>query len=194
MELALDEATRPNLFDLNERTLVFTPDGTGQYSREVRALEWKEEIGEAVEHVPESGAVIMLESFDFPFGGRRTMMERPGLQRVPATPAMGDEKVNCEQWNTEDYFQAATVADVVACLKAGANVMARNNYGSTPLHWASGFNGNPAVSEVLLKAGADLRVQADRKFTPLHWAAELNGNAAVSEVLPERRSRPGGAS
>ena len=29
VELALDEASRPNLFDLNERTLVFTPDGQG---------------------------------------------------------------------------------------------------------------------------------------------------------------------
>ena len=68
VELAPDEATRPNLFDLNERTVVFTPDGTGRYSREVRALEWEEEIGEAIKYLP---AVIMLESFDFPFAGQR---------------------------------------------------------------------------------------------------------------------------
>ena len=29
VELVPDEATRPNLFDLNGRTLVFTPDGAG---------------------------------------------------------------------------------------------------------------------------------------------------------------------
>ena len=68
VELAPDEATRPNLFDLNQRTLVFTPDGMGQYSREVRALEWEEEIGEAVDGYR---PVIMLESFDFPFAGQR---------------------------------------------------------------------------------------------------------------------------
>ena len=71
VELALDEATRPNLFDLNERTLVFTPDGTGRYSHEARALEWEEEIGEEVEYAIGAGAVIMLESFDFPFAGQR---------------------------------------------------------------------------------------------------------------------------
>ena len=71
VELALDEASRPNLFDLNGRTLVFTPDGRGGYSREVRALDWEQEIGEEVEYAPGSGVVIMLESFDFPFAGRR---------------------------------------------------------------------------------------------------------------------------
>ena len=29
VELALDESSHPNLFDLNGRTLVFTPDGRG---------------------------------------------------------------------------------------------------------------------------------------------------------------------
>ena len=33
VELALDEASRPNLFDLNGRTLVFTPDGRGVFAR-----------------------------------------------------------------------------------------------------------------------------------------------------------------
>ena len=49
VELVPDEATRPNLFDLNGRTLVFTPDSAGGYSRQVRALEWEEEIGEEVQ-------------------------------------------------------------------------------------------------------------------------------------------------
>ena len=71
VELALDEASRPNVFDLNERTLVFTPDGQGGYSREVRTLEWEEEIGEEVQAEFESGTVILLESFYFPFAGQR---------------------------------------------------------------------------------------------------------------------------
>ena len=71
VELAPDEATRPNLFDLNGRTLVFTPDGAGGYSRRVRALEWEEEIGEEAQDTLSSGTVILFESFDFPFAGRR---------------------------------------------------------------------------------------------------------------------------
>ena len=71
VELAPDEATRPNLFDLNGRTLVFTPDGAGGYSRRVRALEWEEEIGEEAQDTLSSGTVILFESFDFPFAGQR---------------------------------------------------------------------------------------------------------------------------
>ena len=66
VELALDEDSRPNLFDLNERTLVFTPDGQGRYLREVQALDWEENIGEEVD----DRDLVMLESFDFPFAGQ----------------------------------------------------------------------------------------------------------------------------
>ena len=71
VELKEDEANRPNLFDLNGRTLVFTPDSAGGYSRQVRALEWEEEIGEEVQRLSQSRSVIRLESFDFPFAGQR---------------------------------------------------------------------------------------------------------------------------
>ena len=71
VELKDDEDTRPNLFDLNGRTLVFTPDGRGGYSRRVRALEWEEEIGEEVQTYSDSRPVIRLEGFGFPFAGRR---------------------------------------------------------------------------------------------------------------------------
>ena len=71
VELAPDEATRPNLFDLNGRTLVFTPDGQGGYSRAVMDLEGEEEIGEEVQSRADTGTVILLESFHFPFAGQR---------------------------------------------------------------------------------------------------------------------------
>ena len=72
VELAPDEANRPNLFDLNGRSVVFTPDGAGRYSRQVRALEWEEEIGEEVQKSYVSRTVtLLLESFDFPFAGQR---------------------------------------------------------------------------------------------------------------------------
>ena len=70
VELAPDEANRPNLFDLNGRSVVFTPDGRGRYSRQVRALEWEEEIGEEVQKRSDSRPVVLLESFDFPFAGQ----------------------------------------------------------------------------------------------------------------------------
>ena len=44
---------------------------------------------------------------------------------------------SCEEWNTEEYFQTATVENVTACLDAGADLEARNYLGNTPLHEAA---------------------------------------------------------
>ena len=72
VELKEDEDTRPHPFDLNGRTLVFTPDGSGGYSRQVRALEWEEEIGQEVQNQNDTEPeTVRIESFDFPFAGRR---------------------------------------------------------------------------------------------------------------------------
>ena len=67
VELMPEDTTPANLFDLNGRTLVFTPDRQGGYSRRVQALAWEENIGEPVA----DGAVIALEDFTFAFAGHR---------------------------------------------------------------------------------------------------------------------------
>ena len=67
VELMPEDTTPANLFDLNGRTLVFTPDGQGGYSRQVQALAWEENIGETVA----DEAVIQLASFRFDFAGHR---------------------------------------------------------------------------------------------------------------------------
>ena len=57
-----------NPFDLAGRTLVFTPDGRGGYSREARPLEWDPDYrGER----PGRPAEIELENFQFDFSGRK---------------------------------------------------------------------------------------------------------------------------
>ena len=59
--------TRPaNLLDLNGRTIVFTPDGDGRYSRAVRSVDWEEDIGPTVR----DGAEVRL-GFRFDFAGHR---------------------------------------------------------------------------------------------------------------------------
>ena len=55
-----------------------------------------------------------------------------------------------------------------------ACVNARNEWGSTPLYWASGsesLNGSPVIRD-LLEHGADINVQNNVGRTPLHWASE----------------------
>ena len=65
VELAPGDSTSPNPFDLNGTTLVFTPDGRGDYSRSVQALAWEEDLGEEISE----GEEIAL-GFAFDFGGR----------------------------------------------------------------------------------------------------------------------------
>ena len=67
VELAADDTAPANLFDLNGRTLVFTPDGAGGYSRSVQSVAWEDDIGIPVA----DGAEIQLQSFTFDFAGRR---------------------------------------------------------------------------------------------------------------------------
>ena len=98
---------------------------------------------------------------------------------------------NLRVWNTEDYFWTATVQSVKACLAAGGDPNARNEYNkSTPLHMAALYNKNPAVIDVLLAAGADLHALAAGYYrnnkwqsTPLHWAARNNDNPMVVQAL-----------
>ena len=67
MELAPKDTTPANLFDLNERTVVFMPDGYGGWSRSVLPVKWEEGVGrEAAD-----GEEIPLPSFSFDFAGRR---------------------------------------------------------------------------------------------------------------------------
>ena len=74
-----------NPFDLAGRTLVFTPDGRGGYSREARPLEWDPDYrGER----PGRPAEIELENFQFDFSGRKwrpSSSPRPDLSRSART-------------------------------------------------------------------------------------------------------------
>ena len=70
-----------------------------------------------------------------------------------------------------------------ALLAAGAELTARDESGSTPLHGAAGFNENPAVVDTLLAAGADPMARTDEGDTPLHHSATYNDNPAVLETL-----------
>ena len=91
---------------------------------------------------------------------------------------------SCAAWNTQEFFETATVEDVTACLAAGADVAARNENDNTPLHWAAQFNENPAVIEALLAAGADLQAPNEDGNSPL-YVAIFNENTAVPETLIE---------
>ena len=77
---------------------------------------------------------------------------------------------DCNDWNSDDFFKSATVADVKRCLAAGAKIKARGEYGNTPLHWAAGY-GDAETVAALVKAGADVNARDKYGLTPLHMAA-----------------------
>ncbi len=100
---------------------------------------------------------------------------------VSATAAVA--AVSCKDWNTDKFFKSASVADVSRCIKAGADINARNDYKETPLHKAARHNKNPAVITTLVKAGADINARWKWKDTPLHYAAGGNNLAVITTLL-----------
>ena len=79
VELEPDDVVAANPFDLAGRSLVFTPDGRGGYSRAVGPLDWDpEDRGER----PDRPAEIDLKHFRFDFSGREWgsfFLHRTGL-------------------------------------------------------------------------------------------------------------------
>ncbi|MGH9416990.1 MAG: hypothetical protein ACRD01_10210 [Terriglobales bacterium] len=79
---------RENLFDLNQRTLRFTPDGSG-YRIANLPLQWDADFGP-----PATGAEVALRSFAFPFSGQRWHSMSVGMTGsiafLPPLPAQPD--------------------------------------------------------------------------------------------------------
>ena len=64
-------------------------------------------------------------------------------------------------------------------LKHGANVNAKDDNGSTPLHWAAAKNAHE-TAEVLLKHDADVNAKNKEGWTPLFIAASENAHETVA--------------
>ena len=88
---------------------------------------------------------------------------QPPAATIPDVAVQGDagtperpQASTCDlrTWNTVRFFGRATVQDMQACLEAGADPNARDDYWKTPLNLAVRFNENPAIAQLLLDAGA----------------------------------------
>ena len=100
--------------------------------------------------------------------------------------------VRCNGWNTDAYFETATLDRVTACLEAGnVDLEAGNASGLTPLQAAATHAEDPAVIQALLDAGAQVEAtDTVSGATPLSLAIRDNGTPAIIEVLLAAGSNP----
>lgn len=140
-----------------------------------------------------------------------TLAAEGGEAECIAGPISLAVRADCADWNTRGFFRQADVAQVDACLDAGADPDARADNGMTPLHhaaiaadhevtplhWAASDSNDPAVIEALIAGGADVNAADVDGLTPLHWAAEESATPAVITALlaagadPARRDSQG---
>ena len=67
-------------------------------------------------------------------------------------------------------------------LDGGADVMARDKFGMTPLHTAAS-RGTPATIQALLAAGSDVMARDEDGRTPLHRTAQSGTPANIKALL-----------
>ena len=78
----------------------------------------------------------------------------------PPKTSRAQPVASCKGWNTEGYFESATIEQVTACLQAGVDLKARHDSGFEPLHRAAARTDHPEVIKALLAAGADLKARS----------------------------------
>ena len=184
--LALDRATRRSI-QQGLRSAGFdpgTPDGLFGPRTRAAIRRWQAARGTPASGYLNGTEAELLRASGSPrpsASGARPTAVPPVAESSPSPPPA----VDCSGWNTEEFFEAATAAEVAACLTAGADVAARDDGRRTPLHWAAWSNDSPAVIESLLAAGAEVEARMGDSRTILHLAARNNGNPAVIEALLE---------
>jgi hypothetical protein len=79
-----------------------------------------------------------------------------------------------------DNYRRVDIARLL--LHNGADVNVRNNYGSTPLHYAA-FQGHVEILHLLVENGADLEAQDVDGERALHWAARYGDLPFIQELI-----------
>ncbi len=101
-----------------------------------------------------------------------------------ATPDPCAGATSGEDWLSRDYWTNADAAQVQLDLDCGADAVAANDNGWTPLHYSTSYNNAADVTGALVDAGADIEAKDPKYgFTPLHLASYYTSNPDLIRVL-----------
>ena len=90
---------------------------------------------------------------------------------------------DCSTWNSREFFETASVADVATCVQGGGDIHRRGEHGNTPLHFAAGYAANPRVLDKLIGAGLGANAPNYNGTKPLHYAVGFNDDPAFITIL-----------
>ena len=124
LELGPEDLTRGNPFDLNGRTVIFTPDGAGGYRREVKTLEYEEMVGDRVDH----GHRVPLEGLSFPFGGETWdsfQVSQHGILAFGRSDALPRPARGATTAELAQVFERPTISPLYKPLQYGETRVAR---------------------------------------------------------------------
>jgi ankyrin repeat protein len=119
----------------------------------------------------------------------RTLIEEHGVDAELANPGTGGRPLH--------YAVSGHQFDVINyLLDRGADISARDTWGSTPLHYAAA-DGSAKLTRYLLERGAEIDAQSHEGATPLFDAAEAGHTEAVrilvkagaDRTLPDKGGR-----
>ncbi|MYE36012.1 MAG: ankyrin repeat domain-containing protein [Rhodobacteraceae bacterium] len=97
------------------------------------------------------------------------------------TQTMAQEQ-SCSGWLTMSFYANATEANIVRCLREGADIDASSPDGLTPLHY-SVREGSPDLVELLVGLGADIDAMDRFGLTPLFRAAQAERFENVDRLV-----------
>lgn len=84
-----------------------------------------------------------------------------------------------------EFPAGGSIEEVRNAIEAGADVMALDAKGNSPLHFVASHNTDPEVINALVGEGADVNAKNESGCTPLHVAAAFNANPSIVKALLE---------
>ena len=97
---------------------------------------------------------------------------------MPGATHATESEGSCSDWGQSDFWRLNALAEVQRCLAGGEAVNFRNEWGTTPLHFAA--SSQPAATvKLLLAEGAQVGVRNDLGAHPLHYGVAEAGDRST---------------